>query len=136
MKARCSLNPRREEAEQLLAAAQRDRTGFRILLRDAESPVEIVLFHAQQAVEKLIKAVFSLNGVTYRRTHDLAELNELAARNGIAVPIDRELLVRLGPYGVEFRYLGVKAPKVSLEEAETAVETLLTWARRRLERQQ
>jgi len=95
-----------------------------------------VLFHAQQAAEKLIKAVFSLNGVTYRRTHDLAELNELAARNGIAVPIDRELLVRLGPYGVEFRYLGVKAPKVSLEEAQTAVETLLTWARQHLERQQ
>lgn len=72
------MNPRREEAEQLLAAAQRDRTAFRILLRDAESPVEIVLFHAQQAAEKLIKAVFSLNGVTYRRTHDLAELNDVA----------------------------------------------------------
>lgn len=84
----------------------------------------------------MIKAVFALNGVTYRRTHDLAELNDLAARSGIAVPVDRELLVRLGPYGVEFRYLGAKAPKVSLAEAETAVETLLTWARQHLEKQQ
>ena len=128
------MKPQREEAEQLLAAAQRDRTGFRILRRDAESPAEIVLFHAQQAAEKLIKAVCSLNGVAYRRTHDLVELNDMAARNGIAVPIDRELLVRLGPYGVEFRYLGVKAPKVLLEEAESAVETLFAWARQSFEK--
>jgi len=92
-----------------------------------------VLFHAQQAAEKLIKAVLSLNAVAYRRTHDLVELGDLAARNGFAVPIDRALLVRLGPYGVEFRYLGVKAPKISLEEAEAAIEAMLAWARQTLE---
>ena len=61
------MNPQREEAEQLLAAAQRDRTGFHILRRDAESPVEIMLFHAQQAAEPLIKTVLSLNAVAYDR---------------------------------------------------------------------
>ena len=130
------MNPPHEEAGQLLAAARRDRTGFRILRRDAESPVEIMLFLAQQAAEKLIKAVLSVNGVAYRRTHDLVELNELAARSGFAIPVERELLARLGPYGVEFRYLGAKAPKVSLEEAETVIETLLAWALQTLKSQQ
>jgi HEPN domain-containing protein len=122
------LNPQREEAGQLLTAGRRDRTAFRILLRDAESPAEIMLFHAQQAAEKFIKAVLALRGVTYRRTHDLVELNELATQNGIAIPVARELLVRLGPYAVEFRYLGAKAPEVSLEEAEAAIDALLAWA--------
>ena len=63
------MNPQRDESEQLPAASRRDRTGFRILRRDAESPVEIVLFHARQAAEQLIKAVLSLNAAAYRRTH-------------------------------------------------------------------
>ena len=41
---------------------------------------------------------------------------------------DDDRLARLGPYAVEFRYLGVKAPEVSLEEAETAIDALLAWA--------
>jgi len=65
------MNPQREEAEQLLAAAQRNRTGFRILRRDAESPVEILLFHARQGAKKLIKTVLSLNAVAYRRTRQV-----------------------------------------------------------------
>ena len=43
----------------------------------------------------------------------------------IAVPVAREMLARLGPYAVEFRYLGVKAPEVALEEAEAAIDALL-----------
>jgi hypothetical protein len=34
----------------------------------------------------------------------------------------------LSPYAVEFRYLGAKAPTVTLAEATTVVESLLDWA--------
>lgn len=91
--------------------------------------MEIILFHAQQAAEKYIKAVLVLRGIIFRRTHDLVELNELASKNDIAVPVDQELLMRLSPYAVEFRYLGVAAPEVVPEEAERAIQTLLAWAR-------
>lgn len=123
------MNPRSEEAKQLLAAGERDRTAFRILNRDSEAPNEIVLFHAQQAIEKFIKAVLSTQGIVYRRTHDLLELWNLASKSGLVIPADRQLLVRLAPYAVEFRYLGVLAPEVSRTEAETLIELLLTWAR-------
>ncbi len=39
---------------------------------------EIMLFHIQQCVEKLIKVLFSFNSVRFPKTHDLDELVELA----------------------------------------------------------
>ena len=36
--------------------------------------VAVGFFHAQQAVEKALKAVMCLRGLEYRRTHDLEEL--------------------------------------------------------------
>lgn len=128
------MNPQNEEAEQLLASGQRDLTALLILRRDTESPLEIVLFHAQQAAEKFIKSVLALRGVSFRRTHDLVELHELATQNGITIPASRELLVLLGPYAVEFRYLGIKAPDVSPEEAVEAVKSLQSWASHTIKR--
>ena len=91
------MKPQLDEAMQLLAAGERDRIGFRILNRDAEAPHEIVLFHAQQAAEKFIKAVLATQGVVYRRTHDLIELSHLATQSGRSIPVDAGLLARLGP---------------------------------------
>ena len=102
------------------------RCGF--LARAAESPPEIILFHAQQAVEKSLKAVLVLRQIIFPRTHDLLELHTLAVQNHLSVPAARDLLLRLSPYAVEFRYLGAKAPTVTLEEGTTVVESLLDWA--------
>jgi prephenate dehydratase len=68
-------------------------------------------------------------GIVFRRTHDLLELCELAVTHGLTVPIEHNLLARLAPYAVEFRYLGGVAPKVSLDEAHDAVAAIMTWAR-------
>ena len=122
------MTPQREEAEQLLAAAERDAVAFRILSADPEAPTEIVLFHAQQAAEKFIKAVFATQGMVYRRTHDLLVLWETARDHGLSVPTNYELLAGLGPYAVEFRYLGAAVPEVSTLEAERLIEALREWA--------
>lgn len=123
------MNPYNEQARELLAAAVRDEVTFRILRRDAEAPMETTLFHAQQAVEKGLKAALVSEGIIFRRIHDLLELRELATAHGLDVPIGGDLLARLAPYAVEFRYLGVVAPKVSLDEAQCAVAALMAWAR-------
>lgn len=127
------MKPLSEEARQLLAAGQRDRTAFRVLRRDAESPVEIILFHAQQALEKFMKTALIIEGVVFRRTHDLLELNDRALQAGIALPVASGLLARIGPYAVEFRYLGVIAPIVSVEEAESAVDALWAWLEKQVD---
>ena len=119
-----------DEARELLAAARRDQCALVILSRDEQAPAEIALFLAQQAIEKAIKAVFAMHGVVYRRTHDLLLLATLATEAGIALPVNQDLLARLGPYAVEFRYVGQAAPDVSLAEALVAVDESISWATR------
>jgi len=122
------MTPQLDEAEQLLGAAERDVVAFQILAANAAAPPEIVLFHAQQAVEKFIKAVFAAQGLVYRRTHDLLLLWQTANEQGVAIPAEFDLLARLGPYAVEFRYLGAAVPDVSIIEAEALIAKLRSWA--------
>lgn len=65
---------------------------------------EIMLFHIQQSVEKLIKALFSYHSIRFSKTHDLDELVELALERGIALPPFMDKLTELSPYAVEGRY--------------------------------
>jgi hypothetical protein len=116
-----------DEAGQLLVAAERDRSALVILIRDPQAPVEIVLFLAQQAIEKTFKAVLAMHGVVYRRTHDLL-LEALLRQAGLAPPVAHDLLARIGPYAVEFRYSASPAPVVALAEAQAAVHSAMTWS--------
>lgn len=120
------------QAAELFAAMQRDHVTYRILSRDTEAPHETTMFHAQQVAEKAIKAVLVQHGIVFRRTHDLIELLDLASADNIDIPVTRDLLLRLGPYAVEFRYLGVQAPEIGAEEADRAVTSLTAWASRML----
>lgn len=124
------MNPHEEQVRELLAAAERDRHTFDILRRDATAPLETTLFHAQQAIEKGLKAALVAKGVVFPRIHDLLELHALAERHHLTLPVSRDLMARLAPYAVEFRYLGVIAPEVTREEAQAAVGDLLAWIKR------
>lgn len=119
-----------DEARALLAAAERDRLALGILADDPRAPIEIVLFLAQQSVEKAIKAVLAHRQVSFRRTHDLVQLEQWLG-TGCALPVPHDLLVRLAPYAVEFRYLGAGAgaPIVTLQEAVAAAGAVAAWAR-------
>lgn len=88
----------------LLQKADQDIYVLKKLAGDAEAPVEVYGFHAQQATEKLIKAILSNSAIPYTRTHRLGELVDLAEDNGIHLPGGVEFLVDLTPYAVEFRY--------------------------------
>ena len=123
-----TVNARLDEAGQLLAAAERDRRALVILSRDPEAPAEIALFLAQQALEKCIKAVLAIHGIVYRRTHDLLLLESLARDAALTLPVAHDLLARISPYAVEFRYLGSSAPAVSLIEAQAAVDAAVSWS--------
>lgn len=91
-------------ARALLRKAADDLYVAQRLAADADAPGWILGFHAQQAVEKALKAVLSLHAVEYPRTHNLAMLLELLRRAAIALPPDGDELVRLIPFGVVARY--------------------------------
>ena len=96
--------PPRDLADLLLRKADQDVYVLEKLVSDADAPLEVFGFHAQQATEKMIKAALSINGISYARTHRLGELVDLAADHGLRFPDEIEFLVDLTPYAVEFRY--------------------------------
>jgi HEPN domain-containing protein len=91
-------------AKLLLAKAKDDENLLEEIITNERIREEIVGFHAQQAAEKLLKALLMARNISYRRTHDLRELIDLIMDHGIKFP---ELLMEirtLSPFAVEFRY--------------------------------
>jgi HEPN domain-containing protein len=86
-----------------LECAKED-AGVARLMADAEVPDRIVGFHAQQAVEMFLKAVLSLRGIGYERTHDIERLASLISEGGVEPPPDLDDLAQLTPWAVERRY--------------------------------
>ncbi len=122
------MTPQREEAERLLRLARRDEAAFVALLAAPSVALAVACFHAQQAVEKALKAVMCLCGLEFRRTHDLEALADKLADAGLAVPATDEDLRRLTPYAVEFRYDDEAIPLLSGEEARRILDQVLAWA--------
>jgi len=98
------LNSPGDLARALLRKAADDRYVAEALAKDANAPGWILGFHAEQAVEKALKAVLAHHGVEFPRTHNLAMLLELLRRAALPLPPDGEDLARLIPFGVLARY--------------------------------
>jgi len=98
------LNRSHELAEVLLRKAKNDEFAFEKLLGAQSSPDDVVGFHAQQAVEKSLKAVLSLRGVRYPLTHDLRRLLDLLRESSIPFPSEIEDVKGLTPFAAVFRY--------------------------------
>ncbi len=117
-----------EEARTLLALALEDAAAFRVLVSSQRVRPATALFHAQQAVEKAIKAVLVLNGVPFGRTHDLLELGYRAEEIVPDVPFAIDRFLRLNPYAVAFRYGEPAVDLLGPEEAEELVSSVTAWA--------
>ncbi len=91
-------------AETLLLAAKRDEQAFRKLAEDPTLHDSLAGFHAQQAIEKALKAVLAQAGIAFRRTHDIAELLDRLEDSGLPAPPYADRLDELNPYAVEVRY--------------------------------
>ena len=94
----------RDHAETLLRKAAQDEYVLAKMLSDPNAPDEVIGFHAQQAVEKILKAVLALRSVHYRRTHNLTTLIDLLRDNGIVFPAELDDVRRLRPFAIEMRY--------------------------------
>jgi HEPN domain-containing protein len=93
-----------ERAELLLAKARDDETLLEEIISNEKVRDEIIGFHAQQAAEKLLKALLMAKNIPYRRTHDLRELIDLIRDNDIEFPESLMEIRTLSPFAVEFRY--------------------------------
>jgi HEPN domain-containing protein len=92
------------EAVVLVRKAQDDAKAMQLLAPNSEISDDIIGFHAQQAVEKWLKAVLGSRGVEFEFTHDLHRLiAEVTAAVG-DVPFDIPEVVALTEHAVPLRY--------------------------------
>ncbi len=85
-----------------------------------DCPTDTVCFHAQQTVEKYIKALLTLGGIDFPKIHDVGELVQLLP--GSQRPkLAPEEARRLTTYATTLRYPGEDEP-VSLAEARGALK--------------
>lgn len=122
------MTPLHDEAERLLRLAGRDYRTFTILRNHPEAELAPTCFHAQQAVEKALKAVLTTKQIDFRRTHDLEELANLLGDIGVAVPFPPREFRRLNPFAVEFRYDDESIVLITRDDADRLVRRTLDWA--------
>jgi HEPN domain-containing protein len=92
-----------EHAREMLTLAQRDFKALQGMLDVETFADEIFGFHAQQAVEKALKAWLTLVEVEYPRTHDLEELLELLEEHAEPILEAFYNLLDLTDFAVQFR---------------------------------
>jgi HEPN domain-containing protein len=114
-------------ARVLLARAIEDETLVRKVASDTDIADAIVGFHAQQAVEKLIKAVLVARGVAFMKSHALSYLVGLVEESEIDSPECLSEADVLSPWAVEFRYEGEEPPALDRSAALTLVEQVREW---------
>lgn len=93
-----------EEAARLLMAARSDLRALEALAADPEQENDVVGFHAQQAVEKSLKAVIVRSSLELPYTHDLGFLLDTLAEHRVFVPEAVAQSDWLTPWAVATRY--------------------------------
>lgn len=126
--------PERNLADIFLTAAMRDAQAYVKLASDPELHDSLAGFHAQQSIEKAIKAVLAHARVRFRRTHDIAELLDVLHDAGIASPPCADRLDEFNPYAIEMRYGLVEPEGLDRPGTETMISAVLDWANERLSR--
>jgi HEPN domain-containing protein len=126
------------EPDELAALLARKATEDAVALREFAANSEIadtVLgFHAQQAIEKWLKAVLAHQAVDFEYTHDLRHLIALVEDAGVNFPFDTPAVVRLTEYAVPLRYDELlDAALLDREVAVKLVAEVGDWADKLLE---
>lgn len=111
-----------------LKLADRDIKALDLLVHAQTIDDETVGFHAQQAVEKCLKAVLSFSSISFRKTHDLQELMDLLLDNKKPLPPNAEQLDALNPYAVLMRYDFVELKGFNRATAYDLVVSVRKWA--------
>lgn len=112
-------NPR-DHSRALLAKASNDLAASEDILK-AGRAYDMACFHAQQTVEKCLKALLASADEEYPLRHDLGELLEHVKTRFPDLDLPIEKIMGLAPYAVEVRYDDEFYP--SREDAQKAFET-------------
>ena len=113
---------RRELVVQWIGKAEDDWRLSHRLVADPEPYAEATAFHAQQAVEKYLKAFLTWYQVEFPKTHDIKRLLELAGERDQSLAKVLSEAAELTIYAVQYRYPD-DSPPVTPADMSKAVET-------------
>jgi len=117
-------------AELLARKAQEDAIAVREFAGNSEIADGIIGFHAQQAIEKWLKAVMARRDIPQARIHDIGRLLQLLRDDGASLPDDADRLDELTIYAVPLRYDDLlDAEPLDREDTVRLVEEIEAWAR-------
>jgi len=119
-----------ETAEMLLKKARIDMGTIKEMMNSPDFYNSILGFHAQQAIEKAIKAVMVFKEIKLVRTHNLDELVEICKEASIEVPGISTSLDRITLYAVEERYIEIVSEDDVLNRKQlyADVTKIINWA--------
>lgn len=116
-----------EYATILLRRAKSDLAACRLLADNAAMSDDVVGFHAQQAVEKAVKAVLVLHGIEFPRTHDLDFLIDLASDDVLELPDAVAAVTWLSPWAAQLRY-DEPSGELDRDACVSAAQQAVGWA--------
>jgi HEPN domain-containing protein len=117
----------RDLAARFAHKAESDEIALEKLADDPDVPDDLIGFHAQQALEKLLKAALAQAGRAPPRIHDLGTLLSLLEDLDQTPPVSVDEARALVPWAVEFRYDDVLDEHLDRISACAAVEKVRTW---------
>ena len=119
-----------EHARMLLRMAEKDLRALKGMGDVTVFADEVFGFHAQQAIEKSLKAWLAFLHLEYPLTHNLSALLVLLQQHGCDVVAFQDLDF-YGPFAVEFRYgdTGVPLPVLDRPTACSQVQGLFDYVK-------
>lgn len=114
-------------AARFLRKARSDEIALDKLADDPDVPDDVIGFHAQQALEKLLKGALAHAGVAPPRIHDLGELLTLLGDAGLCPPVSVSDARALVPWAVDFRYDDVLEDRLDRDASRGAVVKMRAW---------
>jgi HEPN domain-containing protein len=105
-----------------LTKGMHDLQAARITASAVDGPLDVAIYHCQQAAEKSVKGWLTAKSISFERTHDVRRLVKQAAR--VLPDFDRlaNAAEILTPYVSAFRYPGLtNDPMPSREEFDEAL---------------
>jgi HEPN domain-containing protein len=115
------MPPELAEVRRWMQKAAHDRLTAEAALAQDPPITDTAAFHAQQAVEKLLKAYLTWRQHEFEKTHDLRALVELCADHDAAFLDERDAVEPLTAYAIRFRYPGPADPTAEEVRAALAV---------------
>ena len=100
--------------------AEEDYALIRYLISDNTSYFSAITFHAQQAVEKFLKAFLVFHQKEFPKTHDIDRLLDIIQSIDELLATHLRPTGTLSPYGVDVRYPG-DFPDVHENDARNAI---------------